>query len=113
MKRLSYLILSAALLSLVTIKASAQGQTRSVSGFSAVASSGPFNVYIKLDGNESVKVDADADVINDIETVVEGHTLEIRFKDERENRHRNIHKADIYVEAKSLNELLGAGSGGM
>jgi hypothetical protein len=113
MKRLSYFILSVAILPLATIKVSAQGQNRSVSGFSAIASSGPFNVYIKLDGNESVKVDADADVINDIETIVEGRTLEIRFKDDRENRHRNIRKADIYVEAKSLDELMSAGSGGM
>jgi len=112
MKKLSYFILSAAMFSLVTIKASAQGQTRSVSGFNAVASGGPFNVYIKIDGNESVRVDADADVINDIETVVEGNTLKIGFKD-RYNRHRNIHKADVYVEAKSLQALTSAGSGGM
>jgi hypothetical protein len=112
MKKLTYFILSAALLSLVVVKASAQGQSRSVSGFNAVASAGPFNVYIKLDGNESVKVDADADVINDIETVVEGNTLKIRFKD-RESRYRNIHKADIYVEAKSLEALTNSGSGGI
>jgi hypothetical protein len=112
MKRLTYFILSAALLSVVAIKASAQGQSRSVSGFNAIASAGPFNVYVKLDGNESVKVDADADVINDIETVVEGNTLKIRFKD-REWRHRNIHKAEIYVEAKSLDALTNSGSGGI
>ncbi|MBS1530919.1 MAG: DUF2807 domain-containing protein [Bacteroidetes bacterium] len=112
MKRLSYLILPAALLSLATTKASAQGQSRSVSGFSAIASAGSFNVYVKMDGNESVRVDADADVINDIETVVEGHTLKIRFKD-REWRHHNIRKADIYVEARSLEELTNSGSGGI
>jgi hypothetical protein len=112
MKRLSYLILSAAMLSLISIKASAQSQTRSVSGFSSIASAGPFNVYVKLDGNESVKVEADADIINDIETVVEGNTLKIRFKD-REYRHHNIHKAEVYVEAKSLNALLNSGSGGV
>jgi hypothetical protein len=112
MKRLSYLILSVTLLSLVSIKVSAQSQTRSVSGFNAIASAGPFNVYVKLDGNESVKVEADADIINDIETVVEGNTLKIRFKD-REYRHHNIHKAEVYVEAKSLNALLNSGSGGI
>src|SRR5215469_3037618 len=111
MKKITYLILAAAI-SMITIQASAQGQSRSVSGFNAIASSGPFNVYIKLDGNESVKVDADADIINDIETVVEGGTLKIRFKD-REWHHRNVHKADVYVEAKSLSELVSSGSGGM
>lgn len=112
MKRLTYLILSTAILSLVSIKISAQSQSRSVSGFNAIASAGPFNVYVKLDGNESVKVEADADIINDIETVVEDNTLKIRFKD-REYRHHNIHKAEVYVEAKSLNSLINSGSGGI
>jgi len=110
MKKLRYFILSAALISMAAINASAQGQSRSVSGFSSVASGGPFNVHIKIDGNESVKVDADANIIDDIETVVEGSTLKIRFKD-REYRHRDIRKAEIYVEAKSLNALTNSGSG--
>ena len=109
MKRLVFILFAVALVSAATISARAQ-ESRQVSGFNSVASSGPFNVHIKIDGNESVKVDADADVINDIETVVEGNTLKIRFKD-RENRHHNIHKAEVYVEAKSLNALLNAGSG--
>jgi Putative auto-transporter adhesin, head GIN domain len=109
MKRLVFILFAAAFLSGAAINASAQ-ESRSVSGFNAVASAGPFNVHIKMDGNESVKVDADADLINDIETVVEGNTLKIRFKD-HEWRHRNIHKAEIYVEAKSLNSLINSGSG--
>src|SRR3978361_819588 len=107
MKRLVFVLLSAALLSAVTINASAQ-ESRSVSGFNSVASAGPFNVHIKMDGNESKKVDADAYSINYIETVVDGNTLKIRFKD-HEWRHRNIHKAEIYVEAKSLNSLINSG----
>jgi hypothetical protein len=109
MKRLVFILFAVALVSAATISARAQ-ESRQVSGFNTVASSGPFNVHIKMDGNESVKVDADADIINDIETVVEGNILKIRFKD-HENRHRNIQKAEIYVEAKSLNSLLNAGSG--
>jgi hypothetical protein len=109
MKRLVFILFAVALVSAATINARAQ-ESRQVSGFNSVASAGPFNVHIKIDGNESVKVDADADVINDIETVVEGNTLKIRFKD-REYRHHNIHKAEVYVEAKSLNSLLNAGSG--
>lgn len=112
MKKLSYLILSVAVLSLISIKASAQGQNRSVSGFNAIVSSGSFNVYVKLDGNESVRVDADADAIDKIETVVEDHTLKIRFKG-NVWRHINMHKADIYVEAKSLDALTNSGSGGI
>lgn len=110
MKKLIFTLLSTALFAVVAINASAQGQSRSVSGFNAIASAGPFNVHVKIDGRESVRVDADADVINDIETVVEGNTLKIRFKD-REYRHHNIHKAEVYVEAKSLDELTNSGSG--
>lgn len=113
MKRIAFLSLM--LLTVASLKVSAQSsttQTREVSGFSTIAAGGPFNVHIKLDGTESLKIDADADIINDIETTVENGTLKIHFKD-HENRHRNIHKADIYITAKSLNALLNAGSGSM
>lgn len=96
---------------MAAINASAQ-ESRQVSNFSAIASSGPFNVHIKLDGTESVKVDADADIINEIETVVENNTLKIQFKD-REWHHRDIHKAEVYVTAKALNSLINSGSGSM
>jgi hypothetical protein len=109
MKRSFFTLLSVMLLSVAAINASAQ-QTRSVSGFNAVATAGPFNVHIKIDGTESVKVDADSDIINDIETVVENNTLKIRFKD-RNNRHQNIQKAEVYVTAQSLNALVNSGSG--
>jgi hypothetical protein len=112
MKRLAFTLLSVMLLSVAAINASAQ-QSREVSGFNAVASAGPFNVHIKLDGTESVKVDADANIINEIETVVENGTLKIKFKDHENWRHNNIHKAEIYVTAKSLNSLVNSGSGSM
>ncbi|MGZ3763459.1 MAG: head GIN domain-containing protein [Mucilaginibacter sp.] len=110
MKKLAFTLLSVMLLSLAAINAFAQ-ESREVSGFNAVASAGPFNVHIKLDGTESVKVDADANIINEIETVVENNTLKIKFKDREFRRYNNIHKADIYVTAKSLNALTNSGSG--
>jgi hypothetical protein len=112
MKRLAFSLLSIMLLSLAAINASAQ-ETRQVSGFDAVATAGSFNVYIKMDGTESVKVDADASIISEIETVVEGHTLKIRFKDHRGRNNYNYKKADVYVSAKSLNALTNSGSGSM
>jgi hypothetical protein len=115
MKRVIFTILSIVLLSAAAIKVSAQEssvQNRQVSGFNAIASSGPFNVHIKLDGTEGVKVDADSNIINDIETVVEGNTLKIRFKDRDHRRYeQNVHKAEVYVSAKSLNALVNSGSG--
>ena len=117
MKKLAFILLSATLLVAATIKASAQDvstQNRQVSGFSAVFSGGPFNVHIKMDGTESVKVEADTKFINEIETVVEGNTLKIQFKDHRwSNRYNNIHKAEIYVSARALNSLTNSGSGHM
>ena len=114
MKRIAFTLLSLMLLTAASIKVSAQSntETRQVSGFTAVASGGPFNVHIKLDGTESLKIDADADIIKDIETVVENGTLKIQFKD-RHFRHENFHKADVYVTAKTLNALTAAGSGSM
>jgi hypothetical protein len=112
MKRLTFSFLSVILLSLAVISASAQ-ETRQVSDFNAVASSGSFNVYIKIDGTESVKVDADASILPEIETVVEAHTLKIRFKDHKGRNEHNYRKADVYVSAKSLNSLVNSGSGSM
>lgn len=97
---------------MAVISASAQ-ETRQVSGFDAVASSGSFNVYIKMGSTESVKVDADASIISEIETVVDGHTLKIRFKDHEGRHQHNYKKADVYVTAKSLNSLVNSGSGSM
>jgi Putative auto-transporter adhesin, head GIN domain len=114
MKRVIFTILSIMSLSAAVMKVSAQEssvQNRQVSGFNAIASSGPFNVHIKLDGTESVKVDADSNIINDIETVVDGNTLKIRFKDRQFHHYNNVHKAEIYVSAKSLNALTNSGSG--
>lgn len=117
MKRLAFTFLSVALLLTATIKASPQDsstQSRQVSGFTAVASGGPFNVHIKMDGMESVKVEADDNIVNEIETVVEGSTLKIRFKDRNwSNRYNHIHKAEIYVSAKALTGLVNSGSGHM
>jgi hypothetical protein len=90
-------------------------QTRPVSGFTSIASSGSFHVYVKIDGTESLKINADDAVINEIETVVESGTLKIRYKGDhgfnwRDNNHANA-KVDIYVSAKSLSSLINSGSG--
>jgi hypothetical protein len=111
MKKFAYILFSVALLSISAIDASAQGQSRPVSNFTAITSSGSFNVFVKMDGNESVRVEANADVINDIETVVEGSTLRIGVKDNWQSRHRDFGRVNIYVEAKSLSALTNSGSG--
>ncbi len=87
-------------------------QDRKLSGFRAVASTGSFDVVLKQGGSESVKVEADADVINEIITEVRNGTLMIHSK----NTHNwgnfwNNRKIMIYVVAKDLNSINLSGSG--
>jgi len=89
---------------------SAQTVSRNVSGYTGISCGGPFNVFIKIDGTESVKLDVDADVVNDIKTEVENGVLKVEFKDHWKS-HRNIERANIYITAKSLKYLANSGSG--
>ena len=112
MKRLVYTIFAAILLFAATLKVSAQTEeTRQVSGFNSLAAGGPFNVHVKINGTESLKISGNADVIKDIETEVKDGKLAIRFKNDAEWRHHNSSKIDIEVTAKLLSSLSNAGSG--
>jgi hypothetical protein len=111
MKRFSYTILATLVIFATTLKASAQNETRQVSGFTSLASSGPFNVHVNINGTESLKISADAKIIEDIETVVEGGKLEIKFKHNHRWNDDSERSIDIYVTAKSLSALTNAGSG--
>ncbi len=112
MKRVIYTFFAAILVVAATLKASAQSEEkRQVSGFNSIASSGPFDVHIKIDGTESLKISASKDVINEIETVVEEGRLHIKFKHHDEWNHKDYGKIDVYITAKSLSALANAGSG--
>ena len=76
-----------------------------------MASAGPFDVHVNINGTESVKISAKADVINEIETVVEDGTLKIKFKHHDDWNHGDTGPIDVYVTAKSLSSLANAGSG--
>jgi hypothetical protein len=87
-------------------------QNRSVSGFNSVANAGSFSVHVKITGAESLKITADASIIDEIETVVNGGNLEVRFKHPRE-QHHYPGRVDVYITAKSLNALVCSGSGSL
>jgi hypothetical protein len=87
-------------------------QNRSVSGFNSMANAGSFSVHVKITGAESLKITADASIIDEIETVVEGGNLEVRFKHPHE-QHHYPGRVDVYITAKSLNELTCSGSGSL
>jgi hypothetical protein len=111
MKRITYIILATVLTVATTLKASAQSEeSRQVSGFTSIGSGGPFDVHVKINGTESLKIKGSAEAIREIETKVEGGGLQIKFK-HRGNDHENYGKIDIYVTAKSLSGLANAGSG--
>ncbi len=113
MKRIFYTVFAAVLVIAATLKASAQSQeTRQVSGFNRIASSGSFNVHVKIDGTESLKISAKPGISKFIETVVEDNTLKIKFKDHlKEGEGDSDGPIDIYVTAKALSGLIQAGSG--
>jgi hypothetical protein len=112
MKKIVYSVLAVILLIAAALNVSAQSeQTRPVSGFNSIASGGPFDVHVKISGTESLKLKASPDIINEIETVVEGGKLKIRFKHHHEWNHENTGRIDVYVTARSLSAVDNAGSG--
>ena len=88
-------------------------QNRQVSGFTSISSAGSFNVYVKIDGTESLKITGDEDVINDIETIVSDGKLKIGSKNKNSWKLFNNKKIDIYITAKNLSGLSNSGSGNM
>jgi len=114
MKRIVYSICAALLFMAAVQTASAQSEeTRQVSGFNSIGSAGPFNVHVKIDGTESLRIKADKAIINEIETLVEGRELKIRFK-HRDHWDRDDYgkkPIEVYITAKSLSALANAGSG--
>ncbi len=89
-------------------------QERKVSGFHALASSGSFDVVLSQGNTESVRVKADADIINEVITEVKNGTLMIHSK----NNHNwgmgnmwNNKTVTVYVVAKDLNSIGVSGSG--
>ena len=90
-------------------------QDRHLSGFNAIDAAGSFDVYITQGANESVKVDAPADVIDRIVTEVDGGTLRIHDKhgswswgDWWGGGHKKI---AVYVVVNQVNSIGITGSG--
>jgi len=85
---------------------------RQVSGFSEIILSGRHNVYITMGNTESLRLEGDADEIDEIETKVENGALKIRNKKQMNTRSwNNTGKVNIYIQAKSLNNIVLSGSG--
>ncbi|MDO3640792.1 head GIN domain-containing protein [Mucilaginibacter sp. L3T2-6] len=112
MKRIVYTIVAAMLVAATSIKASAQSdESRSVSGFNGIGSGGPFDVHVKIDGTESLKIKASQEAIKEIDTYVKDGKLQIKFKHHDRWNDHDFGRIDIYITAKSLSSLANAGSG--
>jgi hypothetical protein len=87
---------------------------RHLSGFHAVDVAGSFDVYITQGASESVKVEAPADIIDHIKTVVENGVLRIYNKNDGFHwgdlfgHHQKIR---VYVAIKDVNAISVTGSG--
>jgi hypothetical protein len=113
MKTTAFLFLAFAAILAINSHATAQStENRSVSGFNSIANAGSFSVHVKITGAESLKITADASIIDEIETVVNGGNLEVRFKHPHE-QHHYPGRVDVYITAKSLNALVCSGSGSL
>jgi hypothetical protein len=103
---------SSALINVVKSKKIAADETRKVTGFTGLSSSGSYNVIITMGNSESIRLDGEAEQIAEIETVVEEGTLKIRNKKRTGSWNNNWRgKVNIYVNAKSLKNITLSGSG--
>lgn len=93
----------------VAWSSSFRDETRDVSGFHAISNSGSIVVEVRLDNAESIQLKGDDAAIRQIETVVEGGTLKIRFQ--RQLQRDSWGKVTAYVSAKRLDALTQSGSG--
>ena len=99
---------------LVTINHEQQNsETREVAHFDGIASSGSFNIMVKMSDQESLKLEGNQEDLDKIETVVENGTLKIRTKKKNgDNWNWNFTgKVNVYINAKELNALAMNGSG--
>ncbi|MDA9555538.1 DUF2807 domain-containing protein [Pelobium sp.] len=88
-------------------------ETRQVSNFNEINSFGSFNVLVKLDGTESLKLEGSSEDLAKIETVVENGVLKIRPKKQNNDQWnwKLSEKVNVYISAKKLSALTLNGSG--
>ena len=86
-------------------------ETREVTSFTEVALSVPANVYVEQGAAFSVVVEGPEDALKEIETVLDGSTLEIKWKSKWFNWKGND-DLKVYITAPTFTGFSIAGSGG-
>jgi Putative auto-transporter adhesin, head GIN domain len=84
-------------------------ETRDVSGFTGIGLSLPAKVSLTQGEKEGVTIEAEDNILPMIETLVEDHTLKIRWKEKFSSM--RVGKIKINVSAKTIERLAVAGSG--
>jgi hypothetical protein len=86
-------------------------ETRSLSGYSAVASSGSWDVMIAYGDSNTIELEGDENLLEYIETKVENGRLSIKTKKNINLRSKN--KITVYVSLTRLTGISLSGSGDM
>ena len=84
-------------------------ETRQVSGYNAIASSGSWDVMVAYGESNSIQVEGDENLLAYIETSVENGKLSIKSKKNANLRSKN--KVTIYVSVTKLTGVFLSGSG--
>ena len=101
----------------ITLMVSIQAQKRTVDvgSFTELSLAIPANLYIKQGSDESIEIECDEDIFDEIEFDMRGDKLVIKKEGERwnwKNGWRNS-EVDIYVTMKTVEALSVSGSGNM
>ena len=91
----------------------ASEQVRALDTFTSIRNKGSFEVYVTVGDTQSVKVTADSDIIDKVETEVHGDTLHIELEHKNNwSGYRNIDVLRVDITVKSLEAVRVDGSGG-
>lgn len=85
--------------------------SRAIKNFHAVASSGAYEVHIKMSDKESLRIEGNEEDLGRIETVVQNGLLKIRTKRNINNWNIPVNVVKIYITAIKLDGLMQSGSG--
>jgi len=86
-------------------------ESRSVDSFESITLSIHANVYVRQGNKTSVHLEGPARLLKEVETIVEGSTLKIRFKDRWFRRKGSNEKFKVYLSSPKIKNLKISGSG--
>ena len=83
-----------------------RGKVRNIKNFQAIKVSSGIDLYLKMGSSETLKIEADDDLLDDITTEVKNGTLHINMKQQNNWFNWGSNRsAKIFVTVKKLNEL--------